>query len=344
MANKRLPPRIFAPLKFVPQPVATPKDSPINNRANAELQEMRRGMNILTIHDKPYKLNCVEELEEITKIGNGICGEVYRCRHKESDTLIAAKKMVWVDNPEESKRILMDLKVMTTHRCPYIVQYYGSVLRNGEVWVFMELMETCLDRLLKVLKAPIPEEVVCTMTVSIVKALNYLKTEHSVIHRDVKPSNMLLDRRGNVKLCDFGISGRLVDSQAFTRNAGCAGYMAPERIKLSCNQGYDVRADVWSLGISLVELATGASPYASKQFGTEFELLTFIVDAPPPLPDPSKFSPEFCDFLSKCLAKNVEWRLHYSELLEHPLIKMYEKTPVDMCRWFSDTYARIVHT
>ncbi|KAL5494460.1 hypothetical protein EMCRGX_G015796 [Ephydatia muelleri] len=321
MANKsklpRLPLRI-EPKPPVPVPVvmgSSPNDSPTNNSATAELEEMKRRMGLLTFHDKAYELTFTE-LDEMKKIGNGICGEVYRCRHKKSDTVIAAKKMVWVDNQEERKRILMDLKVMTTHRCPYIVQYYGSVLKNGEVWVFMELMETCLDRLLKALRTPIPEEVVCTMTVSIVKALNYLKTEHSVIHRDVKPSNMLLDRRGNVKLCDFGISGRLVDSQAFTRNAGCAGYMAPERIKLSSNQGYD-------------------------EFGTEFELLTFIVDAPPPLPDSSKFSPEFCDFLSKCLAKNVEERLHYSELLEHSLIKMYEKTPVDMCRWYSDVCARM---
>lgn len=133
---------------------------------------------------------------------------------------------------------------------------------------------------------------------------------------------MLLDIEGNVKLCDFGISGRLVDSLAFTRNAGCAGYMAvssisaarmptntlslththsqPERINLQPSQkGYDVRADIWSLGISLVELANGASPYAEQKFSNEFQLLTHIVKAPPPLPDKERFSPLFYDFISK---------------------------------------------
>ena len=81
-----------------------------------------------------------------------------------------------------------------------------------------------------------------------VKALNYLKEKLKIIHRDVKPSNILLDGSGNIKLCDFGISGQLVDSIAKTRDAGCRPYMAPEKIDPQRNKGYDVRSDIWSLG------------------------------------------------------------------------------------------------
>ena len=123
----------------------------------------------------------------------------------------------------------------------------------------MELMATCLEKLLKRLKEPIPERILGKVAVATVNALHYLKEEHGVIHRDVKPSNILLDERGQIKLCDFGISGRLVDSKAKTRSAGCAAYMAPERIEPPdpSHPDYDIRADVWSLGISLVRLLLG---------------------------------------------------------------------------------------
>lgn len=94
----------------------------------------------------------------------------------------------------------------------------------------MELMDTSLDKFYKFiyekLKQRIPEPILAKITVATVKALNYLKEELKIIHRDVKPSNILLDRRGNIKLCDFGISGQLVDSIARTRDAGCRPYMA----------------------------------------------------------------------------------------------------------------------
>ena len=100
----------------------------------------------------------------------------------------------------------------------------------------MELMDTSLDKFYKFiyekLEMRIPEYILGKITVATVKALNYLKEELRIIHRDVKPSNILLDRRGNIKLCDFGISGQLVDSIARTRDAGCRPYMAVNILKI----------------------------------------------------------------------------------------------------------------
>ncbi|KAG8298690.1 Dual specificity mitogen-activated protein kinase kinase 7 [Homalodisca vitripennis] len=174
-----------------------------------------------------------------------------------------------------------------------------------------------------------------------VKALHYLKESHDVIHRDVKPSNILIDERGNVKLCDFGISGRLVDSKAKTKNAGCAAYMAPERIDPPDPRkpAYDIRADVWSLGITLVELATGVFPY--KDCKCDFEVLSKVMqDDPPSLPTDKNFSTDFQNFVKMCLTKNYKNRPKYKELLEHPFLKLYEKENVNVAAWFAQTLSQ----
>lgn len=190
----------------------------------------------------------------------------------------------------------------------------------------MELMDTSLDKFYKFiyerLNERIPECILGKITVATVKALNYLKEKLKIIHRDVKPSNILLDRRGNIKLCDFGISGQLVDSIARTRDAGCRPYMAvsvyfmnryfltififtditfqPERIDPQRARGYDVRSDVWSLGITLMEVATGYFPY--PKWNSVFEQLYQVVQGDPPRLSPNEngnhFTMDFVNFVN----------------------------------------------
>ena len=129
--------------------------------------------------------------------------------------------------------------------------------------------------------------------------------------------------------------GRLVDSKARTRSAGCAAYMAPERINPPNpnKPDYDIRADVWSLGITLVELATGSFPY--KDCKTEFEVLTKVIqDDPPCLPLNQGFSHDFRSFVHDCLLKNHKDRPKYKKLLEHPFIVKYRDMDVDVGSWY----------
>nr|CAD7197390.1 unnamed protein product [Timema douglasi] len=205
---------------------------------------------------------------------------------------------------KEQKQLLMDLEVvMKSNECPYIVQFYGALFKET------------------------------------VKALNYLKEQLKIIHRDVKPSNILLDKRGNIKLCDFGISGHLVDSIARTKDAGCRPYMAPERIDPMKSRGYDVRSDVWSLGITLIEVATGHFPY--PKWNSVFEQLAQVVQGEPPRLSPNengnRFTADFVDFVNTCLIKEDNQRPKYNKLLEHPFIRHSDKASIDVADYVSHT-------
>lgn len=174
---------------------------------------------------------CSEDLQDIGEIGRGGFGTVNKMIHRKSGNVLAVKRIRSAVDEEEQKLLLMDLEVvMKSNACPFIVQFYGALFKEGDCWICMELMDTSLDKFYKFidekLQKHIPEPVLGKITVATVKALNYLKEELQIIHRDVKPSNILLDKEGNIKLCDFGISGQLVDSIAKTRDAGCRPYMA----------------------------------------------------------------------------------------------------------------------
>lgn len=202
----------------------------------------------------------------------------------------------------------MDLMVVmkcTTSFCNYIVQFYGALFKEGDCWICMELMDTSLDKFYKFIcereKQRIPESILAKICLATVNALNYLKEQLNIIHRDVKPSNILLHSRGDIKLCDFGISGQLIDSIAKTKDAGCRPYMAPERIDPQRhNKGYDVRSDVWSLGITMMEVATGKFPY--PKWASVFEQLYQVVHGDPPRLTAAfqdmTFSDEFVNFVN----------------------------------------------
>jgi len=286
-----------------------------------------------------YDFTC-EDLYDLGEIGRGAYGTVNKMVHRRSNTIMAVKRIRSTVDEKEQKQLLMELDaVMRSNDCPYIVQFYGALFKEGDCWICMELMDISLDKFYRFcyeqLHERIPERILGKITVATLKALNYLKEQLTIIHRDVKPSNILLDRRGNIKLCDFGISGQLVDSIAKTRDAGCKPYMAPERIDPQRARGYDVRSDVWSLGITLMELATGHFPY--PKWNSVFEQLYQVVQGDPPRLDSSEngnaFTSEFVNFVNTCLIKDETARPKYDRLLEHPFICVSDADSVDVSQY-----------
>ncbi|XP_063455242.1 dual specificity mitogen-activated protein kinase kinase 3 isoform X2 [Pan paniscus] len=271
----------------------------------------------ITIGDRNFEVEA-DDLVTISELGRGAYGVVEKVRHAQSGTIMAVKRIRATVNSQEQKRLLMDLDInMRTVDCFYTVTFYGALFREGDVWICMELMDTSLDKFYrKVLdkNMTIPEDILGEIAVSIVRALEHLHSKLSVIHRDVKPSNVLINKEGHVKMCDFGISGYLVDSVAKTMDAGCKPYMAPERINPELNQkGYNVKSDVWSLGITMIEMAILRFPYES--WGTPFQQLKQVVEEPSPQLPADRFSPEFVDFTAQCLRKNPAERMSYLELM-----------------------------
>lgn len=248
-------------------------------------------------------------VQVVKELGRGAYGIVEHVRHVGSQVEMAVKRITAVS--QEQKRLLMDMDVlMKGVACSSIVKFYGALFSEGDLWIFMEKMDGSLDQFYKLAfrqeaeqagdsaERPLPETVLGKIAANVVKALHYL---HSikVIHRDVKPSNILINRAGDVKLCDFGISGYLVNSVAKTFEAGCKPYMAPERINPDRNrQGYDIRSDVWSLGVTMLELSIGKFPYPPANSFFE-QLKRVCTDEPPRLPADLPFTDQYRDFIDK---------------------------------------------
>ncbi|KAM0307548.1 hypothetical protein HYE67_000779 [Fusarium culmorum] len=244
-------------------------------------------------------------------------------------TVMAMKEMRLELDDAKFTTILKELVIL--HECvsPYIIDFYGAFFQEGAVYMCIEYMDGgSIDKLYA---GGIPENVLRKITYSTVMGLKSLKEEHSIIHRDVKPTNILVNTRGQVKICDFGVSGNLVASIART-NIGCQSYMAPERISGggyaqagNSDGSYSVQSDVWSLGLTVIECAKGAYPYPPEVSSTIFSQLSAIVEGEPPAMPEEGYSDTATDFVRSCLHKIPKQRPTYAMLLKHPWLIDFTK-------------------
>ncbi|XP_072326555.1 dual specificity mitogen-activated protein kinase kinase 5 isoform X4 [Scyliorhinus torazame] len=251
-------------------------------------------------------------------LGHGNGGTVYKAYHVPSGKILAVKVILLDITVELQKQIMSELEILYKCDSAYIIGFYGAFFVENRISICTEFMDGgSLDVYRK-----IPEHVLGRISVAVVKGLTYLWSL-KILHRDVKPSNMLVNTRGQVKLCDFGVSTQLVNSIAKTY-VGTNAYMAPERI---AGEQYGIHSDVWSFGISFMELALGRFPYPQiqKSQGSlmPLQLLQCIVDEDPPVLPVGVFSEPFVHFITQCMRKLSTERPAPEELMVHPFIVQY---------------------
>lgn len=263
-------------------------------------------------------------------IGKGSGGIVQLVRHKWTEQFFALKVIQMNIQEDIRKQVAQELKINLSAQSPFIVVCYQSFYDNGVISIVLEYMDggSLADFLLKV--KSIPEPYLAAICKQVLKGIIYLHHEKHIIHRDLKPSNILINHRGEVKISDFGVSA-ILESSSSQRDTfiGTHNYMSPERIS-GPNHSYP--SDIWSLGIVLLECATGQFPY--PPVNNFFELLDAVVAKPAPQAPPDKFSEEFCSFISACLQKTPKDRQSALLLLEHPFLHMYDDLHVDLASYF----------
>eukprot|EP00667_Euglena_gracilis_P019962 EG_transcript_21479 len=265
-----------------------------------------------------------ERYELLEMVGRGAYGAVWKARDTKMESYVAVKLIPFSVADQGLDEVRREIAILKDCQHPNIVQYHGSYLAETNLWILMEFCgggSVC--DIMSTLEQPLTEPQIAIICRESLKALAYLHQKLR-IHRDVKGGNILLTEAGEVKLADFGVSAQLVSTLS-RRNTfvGTAYWMAPEVIQ---ERSYDGRADIWSLGITCIEMAELNPPLINQH---PFQVLFRIPkDSPPTLCQPELWSSDFQDFLSACLIKDIEKRPQATMMMKHPFVEQALSTAV----------------
>ncbi|CAH0552881.1 unnamed protein product [Brassicogethes aeneus] len=256
----------------------------------------------------------------IGELGDGAYGKVYKAQHKHTGHLAAAK-MCRLDEEDDLSDFMVEIDILTEFKHPNVVELHEAFQKDQQLWLLIEYCDGgALDSIMTELEKPLNELQIAYVCQNMCKGLQFLHRSH-VIHRDLKAGNVLLTMSGGVKLADFGVSAKNKNTlQKHDTFIGTPYWMAPEVVLCETfrDNPYDYKVDIWSMGITLIELAQTEPP--NHEMSPLRVLLKIQKSEPPKLEQPSKWSKEFIDFIAKALIKDPQRRPTCDDLLKHPFI------------------------
>ena len=253
--------------------------------------------------------------DDLERLGEGSFGVVHKMRDKRTKSVVALK-IVPVESVKD-KGIVKEIEILKQLKSVYVTRYIHSYLRAKprEIWIAMEFCDGgSLSDLMLATSAVFQENSIRSICASMLLGLVDLHKKN-IIHRDVKGCNVLLTSDGRAKLADFGVSATLSSTAKRRTTIGTPLWMAPEVIT---NEAYSVEADIWSMGITCIELAQGTPPLSHM---SPFRAMFYIPKREPPrLEKPQDYTTQFSNFLKRCLTKDRNKRSHAEILLSDPFV------------------------
>ncbi|XP_060693089.1 serine/threonine-protein kinase 10 isoform X2 [Hemiscyllium ocellatum] len=264
--------------------------------------------------------NPEESWQVVGELGDGAFGKVYKAINKETGELAAAK-VIEVKSEEELEDYMVEIEILASCNHIYIVKQLDAFFYENKLWIMIEFCPGgAVDATMLELDRGLTEPQIRVVARQMLEAVDYLHSQ-KIIHRDLKAGNVLLTQDGNIKLADFGVSAKNTKTmQKRETFIGTPYWMAPEVVMCETMKDtpYDYKADIWSLGITLIEMAQIEPPH--HELNPMRVLLKIAKSDPPTLENPSKWSQDFKDFLKKALDKNPDTRLSAAQLLQHPFV------------------------